>query len=102
MKAFMIALLHYVSQHLTLCAHQAHKSFLKPSQLPGEYAAQLLPLQRIGLIKHNNQLCPRRYPFTPGWREAIMVKCLAQGHMHHKSNALNRSTMALQWRTWPP
>ena len=28
----------------------------------------------IGLIKHNNQLCPRRYPFTPGWREAITVK----------------------------
>ena len=28
-------------------AHQAHKSFLKPSQLPGEYTAQLLPLQRI-------------------------------------------------------
>ena len=26
---------------------QAHKSFLKPSQLPGEYTAQLLPLQRI-------------------------------------------------------
>ena len=24
-----------------------HKSFLKPSQLPGEYTAQLLPLQRI-------------------------------------------------------
>ena len=34
-----------------------------------------------GLIKHNNQLCPpHRYPFTPGWREAIAVKCLAQGH----------------------
>ena len=24
-----------------------HSSFLKPSQLPGEYTAQLLPLQRI-------------------------------------------------------
>ena len=21
------------------------------------------------------------YPFTPGWREAIIVKCLAQGHL---------------------
>ena len=28
-------------------AHKAHTSFLKPSQLPGEYTAQLLPLQRI-------------------------------------------------------
>ena len=28
-------------------AHKAHKSFLKPSQLLGEYTAQLLPLQRI-------------------------------------------------------
>ena len=28
-------------------AHRVHKSFLKPSQLPGEYTAQLLPFQRI-------------------------------------------------------
>ena len=28
-------------------AHQAHKSFLKPSQLPGEYTAQLQPFRRI-------------------------------------------------------
>ena len=28
-------------------AHQGHKSFLKPSQLPGEYTAQLLPFLRI-------------------------------------------------------
>ena len=28
-------------------AHQAHKSFLKPSQLPGEYTAQLLPFRHI-------------------------------------------------------
>ena len=35
------------------------------------------------MIKHNNQLCPHRYPLTPGWREAIIVKCLAQGHKHH-------------------
>ena len=34
----------------------------------------------IGLI---NQLCPHRYPLiTHGWREAIMVKCLA--HLFHK------------------
>ena len=73
----------WCSRRIITPAHQAHKSFLKPSQLPGEYAAQLLPLQRTGLIKHNNQLCPHRYPFTPEWREAIMVKCLAQGHKHH-------------------
>ena len=38
------------------------------SQLPWEYihVAQLLPFRRIGLIKHNNQLCPHRYPFSPG------------------------------------
>ena len=35
------------------------------------------------LINHKNQLCPHRYPFTPGWREAIIVMCLAQGHKCH-------------------
>ena len=35
------------------------------------------------LIHHKNKLCPHRYPFTPGWREAITVKCLAQGHKCH-------------------
>ena len=72
-------------------AHQAHKSFLKPSRLPGEYTctAQVQPYihvhvhVHVGLIKHNNQLCPRRYQFTPGWREAIMVKCLAQRNKLH-------------------
>ena len=73
----------WCSRRIITPAHQAHKAFMKPSQLPGEYTAQLLPLQCIGLIKHNNQLCPHRYPFTPGWREAIMVKRLAQGHKHH-------------------
>ena len=87
------------------------KSFLKPSQ----YTAQLLPFQHIGLIKHNNQLCTHRYPFTSGWREAIRVKCLAQEHKNistavavgirthilitqpseHKYDALNRSAVAL-------
>ena len=28
-------------------AHQAHNSFLRPSQLPGEYTAQLLPFRGI-------------------------------------------------------
>ena len=45
-------------------AHQAHKSFLKLSQLPGEYTAQLLPFRRIGLIKHNKQLCPHSLSIT--------------------------------------
>ena len=53
---------------ITLAAHQAHTLFLKPSQLTGKYTAQLLPFRRIGLLKYNNQLCPHRYPFTPGWR----------------------------------
>ena len=47
------------------------------------YSSIAAILAHIGLIKHNNQLCPHRYPSTPGWREAIMVKCLAQGHKHH-------------------
>ena len=45
-EGIYITLLHEVSQHFTP-AHQAHKSFLKPSQLPGEYTAQLLPFRRI-------------------------------------------------------
>ena len=37
-----------------------------------------------GLIKHNNLSLPSQVPiYTPGWREAITVKCLAQGHKHH-------------------
>ena len=28
-------------------AHQAHKSFLNPSRLPGEYTAQFLPFRPI-------------------------------------------------------
>ena len=37
----------WCSRRIITPAHKAHKSFLKPSQLPGEYTAQLLPLQRI-------------------------------------------------------
>ena len=51
-------------------AHQAHQSFLKPSQLLGEYTAQLLPFRCIRRLKHHSQLYPHRYPFTPGWRES--------------------------------
>ena len=43
-------------------AHQAHKSFMKPSQLPGEYTTQLQPSWHI--IKHNNQLCPHSVPIS--------------------------------------
>ena len=52
------------------------------SQLPGEYTAQYVqPLGATGLINH---LYPHRYPFILlGWREAITVKCLAQGHKYH-------------------
>ena len=75
-------------------AHQTHKSFVKPSQLPGQYTVQLeLFPAHIGLIKHNNQLCPHRYPFTPGWREAIMFKCLVQGHKHQAAQPQHYSPM---------
>ena len=31
--------------------------------------------------RHGLQICPHRYPFAPGLREAMQrVKCLAQGH----------------------
>ena len=61
----------WCSRRIITTAHQAHKSFLKPSQL--------------GSTQLNCCHCGarHRYPFTPGWREAIMVKCLAQGHKHH-------------------
>ena len=39
-----------LSALLIVSAHQAHKSFLKPSQLPGEYTAQLQPSWRIHVI----------------------------------------------------
>ncbi len=55
-------------------------------------------LSSLGSIQ--NHLCPHRYPFTSGWREAIIVKRLAQGHkchvrdsmtqlLEHEPNALN-------------
>ena len=38
----------WCSRRIITPAHNGgHTSFLKPSQLPGEYTAQLLPLQRI-------------------------------------------------------
>ena len=52
------------------------KSFLKPSQLPVEYTACATKyVAQSRLINHKNQLYHNRYPFTPGWREAIIVKC---------------------------
>ena len=47
----------------------------KPSQLP--------VCSPPSSFNPKNHLCPHRYPFTAGWREAIIVKCLAQGHMCH-------------------
>ena len=92
-------------------AHQAHKSFLKPSRLPGEYTVQLLPfLVHIGRIKHNNQLCPHRYPhLLLGWRRSVLLKgigttvairiqtnILTIRPLEHKSNELNPLAMTLQ------
>ena len=78
-------------------AHQTQKSFPKPSQLPGENTAQLLPFWRIhGSSNTKTTSALSRYPFTPGWREAITVKRLAQGYKHHnRSQDLNILT------TWP-
>ena len=36
------------------------------------WATQLNQSQELSLPSH-------RYPFTPGWREVMIVKCLAQG-----------------------
>ena len=66
---------------------------LKSSQLPGEYTACATKyVAQSRLINHKNQLCPHRYPFTPGWREAIIVKCLAQGHKCHDRDSNPHST----------
>ena len=85
-------------------------SFQEPSQLPGEYAAHAAKCvaQQASL--------PSQVPiYTPGWREAITVKCLAQDtsttvtaiiqtHIlttrpsEHKSDALNRTAMAPQFK----
>ena len=55
---------------------------LKPSQLPGEYTAQLLPFRRMRATStHNNQSAyPHRHPFILlGEEKQSTVKCLAQG-----------------------
>ena len=65
----------------TTPAHWANISFFKP-QLPGVYAAPATGFSAQGLIKHTIHLYPHRYPFTPGWREANVVKHLAQGRKH--------------------
>ena len=41
----------------------------------------------LSYISHRNHLCPHWYPFNPGWREAIIVKCLAQGHKFHNQDS---------------
>ena len=63
----LMVLQHYYPWSLGL------KSFLKPSQLPGEYTACAAKYVATKLINHNTHLCPHRYPLTPGWREAIIV-----------------------------
>ena len=87
---------------------------MKPSQLPGGVCSAIAAISahvHVGLIKHNNKLCPHRYPFTPGWREAklsvllkdtsttvaarIRTHILTTQPSEHKSDALNHLTMAL-------
>ena len=54
----------------------------------GDVAEGLAGIKTCSGVYFNNQyvhvvqsklICPHRHPFTPGWREAIIVKCLAQG-----------------------
>ena len=72
-EGIFIALLHEVSQRLTLLPLLIRRINHSWNHLSS-----------LGSIQLNCcQLCPHRYPFTPGWREAIMVNCLAQGHKHH-------------------
>ena len=79
--------------HYITPAHQAHKSFLKSSRLPGDYTAQ---------IKHNNQICPHSITYIlPVWREATTVKGLntrtrvTTRTPEYKSDALNRFAVAV-------
>ena len=40
----------------------------------GVYSSIAAILAHIGQIKHNNQLYPHRYPFTPVRRESVLLK----------------------------
>ena len=87
-------------------AYQTHKSFLKPSQLPGEYTAQLLPFQTqqptlpsqvpiyswVERSNYGKVSCSR----TSRSRSGVWTHILTTQPSEHKSNALNRSAMALQ------
>ena len=53
--------------------------FFKPSQLP-EYTAFATNMRHYAKSITRTILCCHRYPITPRWREAIIVKCLAQAH----------------------
>ena len=57
------------AHYIIIPAHKANKSFLKPSQLPGEYTAQLLPF-----LAHREQTISAftGTHLTPGWREAML------------------------------
>ena len=83
---------------LLLPTPQSHKSFLKPPQLPGGVHSSIAAISpHTGQIKHINQLCSSdRCPFTPWWREAIMIKCLAQGHKHHGHSRVRTHILTTQ------
>ena len=85
--------------HVTLVGSRA--PLARTSHLSHECLRHLIHsfnhLSYLGSIQHVLQICAtrqnqsqepslpsHRYPFTPGcWREAIIVKCLAQGHNCH-------------------
>ena len=62
-------------------------SFLEPSQLPGSKQPMLL-----------NAVAQQVPIYTPGWREAASIRThiLTTWPSEHKSDALNRSAMALR------
>ena len=97
-------------------AHQAHKSFLKPSQLPGGVCSSIAAITaHIGLIKHNSQLTALTgaHLLLGGekqlWSSVLlkdistMVAVGIRTHLltaqpsEHKSDALKWSAMALHF-----
>ena len=89
------------------------KSFRKPSQLPWEYTSLAQQICATQLNQSQEPSLPSRsqVPINHGWREAIIVKCLAQGHKCHdrdsnphsaEHNHLSLNSMLLSARPQHP
>ena len=90
-EGIFIALLHEVSQHLTLVPlliRRINHSWNHLSSLGTYMYIVQLNCCHFGAYtcrasQTQQPTLPSQVPiYTPGLREAIMVKCLAQGHMH--------------------